>query len=502
MTQAVISVQDGFRFQARIFWSKAAWLLAEDSHIIKVGFEQGPKGFDDVWVEYDPARCPTEHSVNPLRHQYIQCKWHASPNTYSYSDLIDPEFINATSASLLQKAYEAQRAHAPDGKGMEFQLLTNWRVGDPLRKYVSQRSKTIRLDQLFSGKTDRSEAGRIRKIWRDHLGIDDNALRTLLPMLALQESAMSLDGLREYLNGMFLGLGLRCMHNGTFSYDEIVYNWMSQGLQEFDRASFRAACDREGLLQSAQARPIVYGVKSFEHPIDDLNDRCQKTLDLVPSFDERLIRDQDAWATDLYPTLKSFLLDAAKKTDSLRLALDTHATLAFAAGSVLNVKCGREVEIEQRTGDYKLWKAGDSEPDSSWATWVFESEVLNPDGDGLVVAVALTHDIEGDVRTYLADSIPNVGRLLIARPSTGVGGRCVISGQHALSLAEGLSQRISLDQSVERQPIHLFIAGPNGFTFFLGQQQVVMGKVTLYEFDFERLHGGSYTPSLSLPLVK
>lgn len=500
MTQSVTVIRDGFDFQARMFWMKAAWLLDDDSRILRVGFEHGPKGFDDIWVEYDPARCPSEQSASPMRRQHIQCKWHASPSTYGYADLINPDFINAPTVSLLQKAHAAQQMHAPDGKGVQFQLLTNWRVDEPFGKYIAQSSKTLRLDRLFEGKTDRSHAGQIRKVWREHLGIDDEALRILLPTLALQESSMSLEGLREHLNGMFLGLGLKCMHEGTFAYDEIVYDWMAQGVQEFDRKSFRAACDRQGLLQARQGRPIVYGVKSFEHPIDNLNDRCEEVLDLVDRFDVRPIRDQQAWATDLYPKLKGFLSEAARKTKSPRLALDAHATLAFAAGSVLNVKSGCDVELEQRVGDTKLWKVGDSEPQPDWAHWVFEHEVLNDDGEGLIVAVSVTHDAVPQVKTYLADALPKAKAILIARLSSGPGGRSVKSGQHAFQLAENLAQKVTTVQVGDRQPLHLFIAAPNTFSFFLGQRQPLLGKSMLYEYDLEGAHGATYSPSLSLPL--
>jgi hypothetical protein len=44
------------------------------------------------------------------------------------------------------------------------------------------------------------------------------------------------------------------------------------------------------------------------------------------------------------------------------------------------------------------------------------------------------------------------------------------------------------------------IAGPGAFTFFLGQRQPGLGRVVLYEFDFEGNRGGSYEPSLSLPI--
>lgn len=118
-----------------------------------------------------------------------------------------------------------------------------------------------------------------------------------------------------------------------------------------------------------------------------------------------------------------------------------------------------------------------------------------------MVVVALTHDVEIDVKRYLAEALPNAARILVARPSTGVGRWSVASGQHAMVLAETLAQRIAAEQVVGRQPIHLFIAGPNAFTFFLGQHQPRLGKTTLYEFDFEGFHGGGYTPSLILPVA-
>ncbi len=177
-------------------------------------------------------------------------------------------------------------------------------------------------------------------------------------------------------------------------------------------------------------------------------------------------------------------------------------TLAFAAGSVLNVKSGCEIELEQRTGGRNIWKAGDSTPEPSWANWFFEREELRTEGVGQVVVVALTHDIEADVKRYLAQALPNAARILVARPSTGVGRWSIASGQHAMILAETLAQRIAAEQVKDRQPIHLFIAGPNAFTFFLGQYQPRLGKTTLYEFDFEGFNGSGYTPSLILPVAQ
>ena len=53
---------------------------------------------------------------------------------------------------------------------------------------------------------------------------------------------------------------------------------------------------------------------------------------------------------------------------------------------------------------------------------------------------------------------------------------------------------------MNRPPLHLFVAAPNAFTFFLGQRQPGFGKTTLYEYDFEGTNGGDYKASLVLPI--
>ena len=100
MTQAITARRDGDTFQAR--------LLDENGPIVKVGFDTGPKSFDDIWVEYDKGKGPSDQDGVPLRREYLQCKWHSTPNTFGYSQLINPEFINAKAHSFLERAREAQ----------------------------------------------------------------------------------------------------------------------------------------------------------------------------------------------------------------------------------------------------------------------------------------------------------------------------------------------------------------------------------------------------------
>lgn len=503
MTQAVTVRRDGDTFQARLFWYHAARLLDPESPVVRVGFETGPKSFDDIWVEYDPARSAVDQYGDPLRREHMQCKWHVTPDSYGYAHLVDPEFINANARSLLQRAREAQIAHAPQGSGVRFKLVTNWRLdrNDPLREMVGTRSGAMRLERLYGSLTDNSRAGAVRKSWREHLGIDEAELRLLARTLAFGEATDTLDGLRDQLDLLFAYVGLRRIpaNQSAFPYDDVIFQWMAQGRLEFDRAGFRAVCAREDMLGAAQGSPRVYGVKSFEHAFDRLEERCYKVLDLIPSFDERYIRSDADWDAKLYPALRTFLLAASKDQPRLRLALDAHVTLAFAAGSVINIKSGRQVELEQRSTGRRLWSADDMISDPTWPTLVTETVELRPDQPDLAVALGLTHDASADVRRYCESTLPNVGQVLILKPGCGAGAQSVTCGRHAFELADAATSAIRAAKTGAGLT-HLFVAAPNAFTFFLGQRQTALGTVRIYEFDFDGGRGRSYTAALTLPL--
>jgi hypothetical protein len=211
MAKAVLARMDGDIFQARFFWRKACRLLDSESPVLRVGFESGPKGYDDIWVEYEQKRGVQDQYGMPLVREHTQCKWHVSPNSYGYAQLINPDFINANAKSLLQRALAAQRAHATNGEGARFRLLTNWRIdrNDPLWQLVHQRSHTLRSELLFGTRTERSAMGAVRKLWCEHLGLSEDELRLLVRTLAFAEATDSLDQLREELDPLFRIAGLR-----------------------------------------------------------------------------------------------------------------------------------------------------------------------------------------------------------------------------------------------------------------------------------------------------
>jgi hypothetical protein len=119
----------------------------------------------------------------------------------------------------------------------------------------------------------------------------------------------------------------------------------------------------------------------------------------------------------------------------------------------------------------------------------------------MAVTVSLTHDVRAKAFAYVQKTLPAVRTIVAASPAAGPSARAVSCGRHAFDLAEALAAEIKAVRESERLGrVHLFIAGPGGFVFYLGQHQTAIGPVRLYEFDFEGNTGGSYEPSLDLPV--
>lgn len=502
MTQAVAARNMGDDFQARLFWLHAALLLQPGSPVRRVGFEIGPKAFDDVYVEYEPSRPPQDHRGHPVLREYFQCKCHVRPGEFGYADLADAAFINAKTQSFLQRAHAAQLGHAPEGRGVRLKLVTNWRLkpDDPLAKLILMQWHALDVDGLFDGTTDASASGRIRKAWREHLNVGDTDLQLVAQILGITQRLESAADVRDRLNDRFAAVGMIQVppSEAGFFYDDLIAKLHAQKRSDFDRDSFRAMCETEQLIDKNRGKhPVTIGVRSFMHPIDDLASRCDRTLNLVPHFDGRYIRDAAHWNDVVFPELRTFVLEEARATDSLRLLLDTHVSLAFGVGTILNVKSGKAIEIEQRTGGSRFWSPQDEPYDADWPGFAFAEEPVNGGtGDEIAIAISLTHDTAPDVRHYLAN-LPAVGKLVIAQLTSGPSGISVKCGHHAFLLAESVAARLRAVAAGSKRT-HIFMAAPNGFAFFLGQNQISFGASSIYEFDFEGKRGRTYSLGLSV----
>jgi len=500
MANAVIARWHGDNYQARIFWENAFNLLDKTSGVVEVAFEgDGPKAFDDVVVKYDP---PVVRS-GPYRvpAEYHQVKWHvAVDGRFGYEDLVVPDFIGATKSSLLERLRDA---HAIAQKGSKFSFITTYRIkdGDPLATLISGHDKSILIERLFDSTGDRSKMGKVRKLWREHLGLSDEELMPIISGLRIIEGHATLEDLRKRLRIQARSLGLD-MGNDTesdFRYDELARQLKIRGINKLTEELFRTLCAEEGLLiahDTSSLSPAKVAIRSFLGIAASIvGAPPENTLILTDDFRNRYIQIDKDWQADIRPKVSAFLTDMAKKYNDMQLILDAHASIAFLAGAILDLKSGIRVELMQKgqVGS-EVWHASDATADGAPPLTATIQNLGS--GNHYALAVNLTHKVDTQVKQYIEANSLDVGTWMVFDAPNGPGQQSVRGGQHAARLAEQISNAVrEIKSSKPDSIVHIFAACPNSFLFYLGQQWRGIAPCIIYEFDFDRRETKTYQPS-------
>lgn len=498
MANSVSASLQGHDYQARFFWYHAAALRDDDQpHVAEVSYEaDGPKAFDDVVVRYNPARRSSTRSVR-ISADYLQIKFHVTRNgVFGFADLMDPEFTGAQRFSILQRLQQA-KAKAPADS--DFFLITTDSIkeDDPLNQLISSVDDELRLDKLFVSGGDRSRMGKVRKAWRDHLGLStDDALREVLEGLHIKARQKSLETMRDEVNIRVRLAGLTpCYDQTAFLYDGAIRSLKAAGRNVFDRTGFETLCREEGWIRADTPEAFVNVVlRSFgDSPGDRFDASPDRTLEIADAFDGRFLRPGVDWTSDLVPKLESFFAEIRSTEPRIRLFLNAHASVAFLAGSRLGLKSGVQVELVQRgRGRTSIWRWDDGS-DGPPPTI---TNIPVGSGSDLALVVSLSRDALPDAQDYVRTALPDVGRILHVRSPNPPGPSSIAGGAHVALFADAAAEAVRASRLPVGAVVHLFIAAPNAFTFALGQHAAALGRWAVYEFDFERRVDGAYRPSL------
>ncbi len=184
------------------------------------------------------------------------------------------------------------------------------------------------------------------------------------------------------------------------------------------------------------------------------------------------------------------------------LDLACHASIAFAAGWLLETKSGLTVAVKQRTADRgtAVWRANDSSAPSDPLWRGDEDSVRDPDCLDVAVAISIsTAGVATEVQSFVDRSAQPFRRIATASimPSPGQG--AVIGGEHAMKLAQSLVNRLR-ETRTSRTRFNIFASAPNAFLVYLGRLSRALGEVVLWEYAFDSVGNFSdYCESIRLP---
>ena len=217
-------------------------------------------------------------------------------------------------------------------------------------------------------------------------------------------------------------------------------------------------------------------------------------------FEKRNLKNGYDWNNDIYEVVKKFLLTNTNNNDAYQIYLDTHASLAFAAGRVLDSKSGINVFPIQKsaTNGIELWNVKPSSK-KNYSNWNISYEILNKSKSDSVLILNVTRNIYNDVVGYIKENNLPIGSIISCMPNkVSFTNFSIEDGNHAAALANFIYSAITQRSTEERRAtLHIFASAPNAFMFFLGQISRGFGKCVLYEYDFEQRDSCSYSRSIS-----
>lgn len=506
MAEAVLARWRGDLYQSRLFWREACKLFHGETRVVEVHFEAAsPRGFDDLVVRYDPPIMSEQG--REIRTDCYQVKFHEDYRSeVTWRSLIDPEFINRERQSLLGSLLAVCRDDRAFAATSQFTAITPWRIasGDPLGRLVRTTGGSLSIETLRKGTTSRSATGKVRTTWREHLALaNDEELFELLQRFRLQVNAPDIVTTLDELDRDLRNAGLAPVQAGAVvvPYDDLLQKLRLGGRVAFTRSTLRPILERESLWRGGPVvttSPKSIGVRSFVRGADAQTGKVDELVDLTKHFDGRRPRASDGWQSIILPAMSRLAEKLACHRARCTLHFAAHASIAFALGYHLDAKVGVVATVVQPSVvGPATWEP--ATPPDVHSHWDF-TEAAAGSGPEVAVAVGISHDIFRDVCSFVAAAVPGVGRVLCATIRPRPTSLALRGGSHALGAVQELVAHLRATRSyVERASrLHIFLAAPNGFSFFLGQHAHALGQIQLYEHDLEA-GGANYSPSIALP---
>src|SRR4029077_1122107 len=141
-------------------------------------------------------------------------------------------------------------------------------------------------------------------------------------------------------------------------------------------------------------------------------------------FRQRYLQGGRDWQRDIRPKVEAFLRTAVCESPRLLLILDAHASIAFLAGAVLDLKSGVQTELVQkgRVGA-RTWRADDGSAPKG-ARFEIAEETVGA-GRESAAAISVAQSAAAQARAYVAAHLPAVGKLVSFGMPAGPGQQSV-----------------------------------------------------------------------------
>ncbi len=467
-------------------------------------------GFDDVSISYNPPK-KSRYGYD-VDNEHFQIKFHiAHNNAMTFASLTDPSFIGATSESLLQKLYINYQSSQDNYIRSTYSMVNIWGVDrDDLLYELLDNNGGILIDKLFDGKGVKSKTGSARKQLMDHLGItSENDLKVILRHFRILDNSKGIEATETDMIFALNSIGLKTdgWNKRVNPYPQLIMRLHEEKKNQLTKDALFQILSEEDLWVTTTTQDVsinfVLGLRTFRRGTDSIRLETDHYLCLLHHFKGRYVLDENLWQAEILPALEQLSDIAISQPKPVLLHLDCHISTAFAMGYLMDQKTGVFVSVVQKVfnGNRIIYSPSYTLTSLDGPLWTINQEKINNENE-IAISISISRDVNDDVTSYINSNLPSVSNHInfAINPSPGI--TSIIDGDHVVNCVDELIN--FLETNFKGNPnriIHLFISSPNVFAFYLGRHSKVLGKIVLYEFDFEKLKSGTYEPSIQLPII-
>jgi len=510
MNKQINARMQGDDYQALFFWYFALKMFYPHTGVKKVVYEaDNVKSFDDVVVYYKKDKPGLDCNNNPINIDFFQVKFHVTnSNAFTWNGLMDPKFVNAKTVSIMERLRNAQEMYKEE-IGTRFSLVSTWSIDsqDKLSEIVSNYHDGILIDKLFDNRP-RTQMAKMRRSMSEHLNLTEDELKEMLMSFRIWHNYSSYQRIIEEINNDLMHLGFKPIENDSIRnpYVDLIKQWSYRGKSEFNKDFIIEECKREGLFLGNNSSDSDYedvGIRSFYRRAENMQDETEIMLCLLKFFNGRYIKSDYNWDGEIFDELNEFTKEF-NSSEKYRLHLDTHLSISFVTGYLLDSKSGIEIYPMQKSMNKKEFWYPKEDSDKDYSDWQVYQEIVSEDAKDVALVLSVTHDISHEVNEFIEDVKLEISKIIYCNVGGNTRPDAILDGMHAHKLAISLSGLLKerRDRQEKKNKLHIFAACPVGFMFYLGKLSRSFGKVVLYEHDFEGLRDELYLKSFELPINK
>jgi hypothetical protein len=463
----------GDDYQHLYAWQFALELLMPGKQVRQVTVEDALAGsVDDVTVRYEDD--------SSLPDRFYQVKYHVDQrDMYSTEGLVT---ARPGHASLLEKFWRTwgELLQQTPQRSVELYLVSNWTWDstDKLKSCFDGHDGRITDDFLNS--TSKSEVGKLRTLWQNKLGADEEQFCAFIRSLRFNLGFDCGAELEQRIAERMESLGLRSNTTALKVAVAIVRDWVKTGKQGLTREDLRVLLRENDLYRPVdeERRVTIYLTTIKSQKFDIAPDYICDWRDYFVGDATKKghqLKDPSDWNNRLLPELEQLEARVNEETDCRLVRVRGLARLSawFAFGFTFSEVARYTIEVDQ-LGNH--WRT-DTKRSKDFQITITSNggsargEVLDGEGSTVAVGISVTGSLDEDVRAHLAERTKKVAALLLVRPQRDLGRECLRSGSDVVALADGVKALIrQFVKNWKATELLLFYFGPLSGACFLGHR--------------------------------